>query len=61
MVFSQNGTTRFYGFSGNMITLEYFRGTITNIVFGYCMCGVVALAVSYIRAETGNKGIRKNR
>lgn len=31
----QNEETRFYGFDGNMITLEYFRGIMINGVFGF--------------------------
>lgn len=40
----ENEETRFYGFDGNMITLEYIRGIMTSGVIGFCAgTGVVFL------------------
>lgn len=55
----QNEETRFYGFHGNMITLEYFRGIIVNIVFGCCLGGGVIFIGSYMVTQTRNKNVRK--
>ena len=41
----QNEETRFYGFDGNMLTLEYFRGIIVSGVVGFGT-GMIAIVVS---------------
>ena len=56
----QNEETRFYGFHGNMIILEYFRGIITNIIFGYCLGAAMVLGIGWLRSENRNNRIRKN-
>ena len=41
----QNEETRFYGFCGNMITLEYFRGIIISGVIGFVAGGMIVFIV----------------
>ena len=51
-----NEETRFYGFDGNMITLEYFRGIMISGVFGFLGgAGVVIVMSRFERQKLDRK------
>lgn len=52
----ENEETRFYGFDGNMITLEYIRGIMTSGVIGFGVgTGVVFLADCFNKRKNEKK------